>query len=180
MDVFMADASVACPAENHPAFHFVKKFIGATTEGDFITMEDWIESTLKIGSADLMLQMDIEGYEYEVILSMPSALLKRFRIVVVEFHFLDHLFSLPIFEIYSKAFERLLKTHTCVHIHPNNIGGLFQVGNLQIPQIAEFTFLRTDRIREKTFAKIFPHPLDRDNAKGQVIVLPSCCYRMSD
>jgi hypothetical protein len=177
MKVFMADASVEHPPEVHPHFQFVKKFIGATTQGDFISFEEWVNESGIGADEDLLLQMDIEGCEYEALLSMPSGLQKRFRVIVVEFHFLDYLFSEPLFSLYSRAFEKVLGTHTCVHIHPNNISRPLKVGELEIPQMAEFTFLRNDRISRATFASQFPHPLDRDNIKDCPLSLPASCYR---
>lgn len=177
MKVFMADASVEGPPESHPQFRFIKKFIGATSRGDFISLGDWFKSSLPEGSGDLLLQMDIEGYEYEALLSLPEDWQPRFRIMVVEFHFLDYLFSEPLFAIYSKVFEKLLSTHTCVHIHPNNVCTALKVGQLQIPQMAEFTFLRHDRVSNPAFARTFPHMLDRDNCGRPPLPLPKSCYR---
>ena len=66
MRVYMADKSVDEPAEKHPQFHFQKKYIGATTNSDFATLDHWIsESIASTEEDDLILQMDIEGYEYE-------------------------------------------------------------------------------------------------------------------
>ena len=121
--------------------------------------------------------MDIEGDEYETLLSISVGLQKRFRILVVEFHHLDYLFSDPIFAIYSKAFEKLLTTHTCVHIHPNTLCRLLKVGTLEIPQMAEFTFLRNDRISQARFATEFPRPLDQENSEAPSLCLPTSCYR---
>ena len=177
MRVFMADASVESPPEVRPQFQFTKKFIGSTTQGDFISFEEWINCSAIDSHADLLLQMDIEGYEYETLLSIPNGLQMRFRIIVVEFHHLDYLFSEPMFSIYSKAFEKLLSTHTCVHIHPNNVRSALKVGKLEIPQIAEFTFLRNDRISHPMFAQQFPHPLDRDNVEKVSLCLPESWYR---
>jgi len=64
MDVFMADASVDKPPIDHAQFKFQKKFIGSSTQGNFISLEDWVISSSS-KTADLLLQMDIEGYEYE-------------------------------------------------------------------------------------------------------------------
>jgi hypothetical protein len=82
MQVFMADHSVDGPATSHENFHFAKKFIGATTSEVFMTMQDWISQTDIDPQSDLLLQIDIEGYEYETFLSMPDALMQRFRIIV--------------------------------------------------------------------------------------------------
>ena len=43
--------------------------------------------------------MDIEGAEYEVIIDTPSAIFKKFRIMAIEFHFLDTLFNKNAFKI---------------------------------------------------------------------------------
>jgi hypothetical protein len=177
MKVFMADGSVEQPSESHPQFNFIKKFLGSVTQGNFISLSEWVETSLPNSHSDFLLQMDIEGYEYETFLSTPSALLERFRIIVVEFHNLDCLFSEPIFGFYSKAFEKILLTHTCVHIHPNNICGSIKVPGLEIPQLAEFTFLRNDRVTSRTFATQFPHPLDQDNSEKPSLCLPTSCYR---
>lgn len=179
MNVFMADASVEGPPISHPRFCFTRKFIGARTTGDFVTLADWVHDTVGEGTSDLLLQMDIEGAEYEALLATPGTLLERFRIIVVEFHFLDRLFSAPVFPLYGQAFDKLLHTHRCVHIHPNNVCGTIRVRDLELPQMAEFTFLRNDRVADCSFATQFPHPLDRDNWPGPSIGLPKSCYRSS-
>jgi hypothetical protein len=180
MQIFLADASVGSPPVQHGLFHFRKKFVGATTGGDFLTMEDWVESSMVNEQGDLLLQMDIEGFEYETLLAMPERVIRRFRIIVIEFHFLDRLFSEPSFEIQGKTFEKLLLTHTCLHIHPNNVCGTIRVGQIEIPQMAEYTFLRNDRVSDPVFATEFPHPLDVDNVPGEKVILPQSCFRRKD
>jgi hypothetical protein len=177
MKVFMADGSVDRLPAVHRQFVFVRKFIGSTTDGEFISFSEWVASSLPESTADLLLQMDIEGSEYETFVSIPDHLLTRFRIIVVEFHHLDYLFSAPLFALYSRAFEKILRTHTCVHIHPNNVCHTIKVHGLEIPQMAEFTFLRSDRISKPVFAQRFPHPLDHDNTDNPSVPLPESCYR---
>ena len=171
--VFMADRSVDGPAESHERFHFTKKYVGATTNDDFMTMDDWVNASLPDSRSDLLLQIDIEGYEYETLLGMSDGLLRRFRIIVAEFHQLDHLWSLPLFKLASHAFDKLLQTHTCVHIHPNNCCGSLKFHGLEMPRVAEFTFLRSDRLLTRSEAKVFPHPLDCDNEDRPPLPLPA-------
>lgn len=177
MKVLLADASVEKPPCSHPAFKFVKKFIGATTTGKFVSLEDWVATEAGSPGDDLLLQMDIEGFEYEAFLTASTELLRRFRIMVVEFHDLERLFCEPLFPFYRLVFEKLLATHTCVHIHPNNYCSLIKVDGLEMLQMAEFTFLRNDRVRPAGYAREFPHPLDRDNTNRQRVVLPPAYYR---
>ena len=142
MDVFLADKSVDCPAEEHERFQFLKKFIGARTDDDFITLDDWVESSVTNSKSELILQIDIEGYEYEVFLSVAKSLMQRFRIIIAEFHRLDQLWNEPFFSIASSTFDKILQTHTCVHIHPNNCCGSLKQEGIDLPRVMEFTFLK--------------------------------------
>jgi len=177
MAVFMADQSVHGPPEEHANFHFTKKFIGALTNQEFMTLDTWVESTGRQLTGDLMLQIDIEGAEYEVFIGASDRLMNRFKIIIAEFHRLDQLFSKPYFGLASKAFEKLLQTHTCVHIHPNNCRATQKQGSIEIPPVAEFTFLRKDCVGKAVPADQFPHPLDHDSARGPHIALPRCWYK---
>lgn len=177
MKVFMADHSVDAPAEEHLNFHFIKKFVGGTTSGIYVSLGDWVREMLPDTQDDLMLQMDIEGQEYEVIFSASGELLNRFRIMIIEFHDLNQLWSRPFFQIASRAFEKILETHVCVHLHPNNCCGLFERDGLAVPKVMEFTFLRRDYIHCDSRQTRFPNPLDRDNTPKKSIALPECWYR---
>ena len=178
MRVFMADKSVEAPATSHVKFSFIKKYIGAFTDGDFVTMDDWVDASLPGSQSDLMLQMDIEGYEYQTLLSMSERLLRRFRVIVIEFHDLPRLWSLPYYSLASVAFTKLLKTHVCVHLHPNNCCGSITKNGVEVPRIMEFSFLRRDRVKALSFATAFPHPLDGKNGEGAPAQpLPDIWYR---
>jgi hypothetical protein len=176
MKVFLADRSVEQPAESHDLFHFTNKYVGITTSDNFMTVDDWVVSSLPGSQSDLILQIDTEGYEYETFLGMSDSLMRRFRIIIAEFHSLDQLWNRPFFRLASRAFEKILQSHTCVHIHPNNCFSLLNKGGLTIPVVAEFTFLRNDRICNPTYAKVFPHPLDFDNTDNPHFPLPKCWY----
>ena len=177
MKVFLADKSVDRPPDSHPLFHFTKKFVGVTTDDGFMTMDDWVADSLPGTASDLLLQIDIEGFEYETFLGMSDRLMRRFRIIVAEFHSLDELFGKHFFRIGSRTFDKILQTHACVHIHPNNCCRLVSRGGLSIPRVAEFSFLRRDRIARARAGDVFPHPLDCDNHANPSLPLPACWYR---
>lgn len=179
MQVFLADKSVDQPADQHEKFHFTKKYLGVITDDSFMTLEHWVNSSLPGSDADLMLQADIEGYEYEVFLSASEALMKRFRVIVAEFHVLDQLFSAPFFQLARRAFEKILQTHVCVHIHPNNYRPPIQIHGISIPKIMEFTFVRKDRVHGQSYQNQFPHDLDCDNSPNPSVVLPKCWFLQS-
>lgn len=178
MKIYMADGSVEKPAIHHPGFNFIKKFLGGKRGKDFITLEQWLRGVPINEKSDLLLQMDIEGYEYEVLNSTSVKTLKRFRIIIIEFHMLTSLGYPFYYQRALKSFAKLLQNHTCVHIHPNNASGMEKVFNIPVPGIAEFTFLRKDRILEESCVEKFPHDLDRDNSHIHTsMVLPEFWYK---
>lgn len=176
MKVFLADKSIDNLPELHDKFTFIKKFIGAITNEDFYTLDDFVNLMIPNSDNDLILQMDIEGFEYEVFLSTSTNLIDRFRIIVVEFHWLHQLWNKPFFDIISRTFEKILQTHSVVHIHPNNYEIVLKNHGIEIPNDMEFTFLRNDRIINRTFTNSFPHALDYDNINASKIILPKCWY----
>jgi hypothetical protein len=176
LDVYLLDGSVNQPGCNHQHFQFQSLFLGPSVHHNTITLDAWLKELPIQSEGDLILKLDIEGSEYETLLSATPEFLHRCRIIVMECHFLDQLWSEPFFRIASGCFEKLLITHACVHLHPNNRTGLLQHRGLTIPAAMEFTFLRRDRLtRHDAVVPSYPHPLDRDNMRSYpTVVLPDC------
>ena len=168
----MADASVENVPVPHPNFKFSKVFLDSFNSDRTIRLDDYCADIAP--GEDLLLQMDIEGAEYRVLHSATDAALNRFRIMVIEFHDLDSLFTSFGFREISSIFRRLLRTHAVVHIHPNNVSKVVSVGSISIPRIMEFTFYRRDRAAFQVKTATFSHPLDRRNVvKRPDVILPS-------
>lgn len=182
MDVYLADRSVDGPAVQHPKFRFTRKFLASmdAAEEGLMTLDAWYHETLgpvSEHSPEAVLQMDIEGSEYEVIHNMSEPLLKRFRIIVVEFHRLHQLIDRYSFGWMSRAFRKLLRNHAVVHLHPNNALRTIAYGGVEVPFTMEFTFLRRDRFRAIDQVLTFPHPLDRRNVESMPdLILPACWF----
>jgi hypothetical protein len=147
---------------------FEKKWLGSEADDHKITLKDWVAMHTD-PLDDLMLQIDIEGAEYESLLGTPFDVLRRFRIIVIELH---GLFALKNPGIQREQIIRLLKKlgqdHVCVHAHPNNCDGSFidVESGLNIPSVIELTFLHKDRFEvcPETIEPMLPHPLDiREN-----------------
>jgi hypothetical protein len=174
---FLLDASVEAPPATLREYVFDRLFLGSRDGDNMITLENWMNKYLPGHQGDLLLQMDIEGFEYPVLMESSLDTLRRFRIIVIEFHFIEQLINQSMFGILREAFEKILRDFSIVHIHPNNVRGCNRVGSLLLPNLLEITFLRNDRIKWKQPAKCFPHPLDRRNVKSsQDVVLPDCLH----
>ena len=88
---YLSDFSVDKPGINCEGFKFQKKYLNSKTDSINDTLTDWIRK--EKNDNDMILQMDIEGFEYDVLIETPQDILKKFRIILVEFHNLKQIFS---------------------------------------------------------------------------------------
>jgi hypothetical protein len=159
----LADFSVDVVPSGTLALSFTKKFLGANTYENFISLEDWVDSFTVFAKDDsLLLQMDIEGGEYETLLSCPTRILSKFRIMVIEFHLIESWAQTNFFGIVEAVFRKLLKTHFVVHNHPNNAMGIVDLNGFYAPRVFELTFIKKTRTSTFEIAKL-PHALDFPN-----------------
>ena len=158
----LADASVDSVPEDLKVLSFEKKFLGVVNDGEYMTLEYWVRS--KESEGDLILQMDIEGAEYQTIIATPMNILRRFRIIVIEIHDVQAWFNNPIaWETVQDFFSKLLADFHVVHNHPNNNCPFIDADGFLMPTVFELTLLRKDRAMPEGFCDQFPHPLDQPN-----------------
>jgi hypothetical protein len=160
---FLADYSVSHPAQISQDIEFLKKYVGICDSEIYIKMESWLNQSVGEGDSDCILQMDIEGAEYENLLNVPDDILDRFRILVIEFHFLELIGSYFGFKMISTVFNRLTEKYDVVHIHPNNCSNPVKVSGVKIHPVVEMTFLKKDRATQRTPSTSQRNPLDQDN-----------------
>ena len=177
---FLADYSVDYNSSNNSLIDFEKKFLGPITHKNYISLKDWV--SLKINyeeNNDLILQMDIEGDEYDVLQSIDIETLKKFRIILIEFHNLHYLFDDFYYPRIQKIFKILSEFFYCSHIHPNNdVDFVVKSKEIIIPPVMEFSFLRKDRAKVLDDVLKFPNDLDSpNNINKRDIYLPNCWFR---
>ncbi len=165
----LADYSVdGAPGDFKPKT-FLKRFVGSFTNEKYITLSDWIEFTEpKVFCSEFILQMDIEGGEYETILATPSDVLRRFRIIIIEVHGFKDWSDSSYFGLVEKFFKKLLLDFYVVHVHANNCCGSSKISGIEFANIFEITLIRKDRVRnrEKNLANL-PHNLERKNVQNK-------------
>jgi hypothetical protein len=160
----LADYSVDAPPAGLKAASFLKKFLGANNDPTHVSLETWVSSSADFHSgSDYILQMDIEGAEYEVLLSCPDSLLERFRILLVEFHNIETWSQRDYLTIVEATFKKLSSIYHIVHSHPNNALGIVNMNGFHAPRLLELTFLRKNRSDSLGFVSELPHPLDGTN-----------------
>jgi hypothetical protein len=172
---YLADYSVESSPVEHHLLDFEKRYLGAKNDDIYMTLESWIQKKESLHSDSYILQMDIEGAEYEVLYQTPVDVLRKFRIMIIEFHSLGMIFSPGGYELVNLTFNKILEDFDIVHIHPNNVCEPLIKGEFSVPPVMEFSFLRKDRVLSRQPNKNFPHRLDVKNfLTRRDVVLPSC------
>lgn len=173
----LADASVEAPPISIPRSTFEQKYLQSYASDRTITLDEWVNRHDASGE-DLILQMDIEGSEYEVLSAASDETISRFRLIVLELHNLDYIANKLFYTFVLSTIARLCKSHTVVHLHPNNCTAPILIRDLEIPPTLELTMLRKDRHATACAVRQLPHDLDADNVSGNPsVTLPTYWWR---
>lgn len=162
---FLADPVLPKSLPTHPRIQFKQLALGDGQNGT-ITLKHWGEQN-RLESGNAILQMDIEGAEWQVLRS-AGEYIRHFRIMIIELHDIHHLVSgwrqflralIPILHI-RMAFD-------VVHAHQNNVPPTANLQGHIVPKVIEITLHRRSRRREKPSAACLPNSLDRPNDPGR-------------
>lgn len=113
---------------------------------------------------NIILQMDIEGFEWDVFASMTRDDIMRFSQIIVEIHDLSP--KDPAIDRKLNILQKISETHQSIHVHYNNYSHLVWHGGFSVVGTAmEVSYRRRDP--DVTFMPcddIFPTPLDTPNS----------------
>jgi len=164
---FLIDASIDGITTQHENITFERLFLGAVTEGNTISLNDWVMRNTP-DARDLMLQIDIEGAEYNCLSSTPRDLLNRFRIIIIEFHDMHKAFAADGHAVLRETVNKLNDTHVLCHLHHNNCLSPATYSGIAFPEIFEATYIRKDRCKQLPHEARLPHHLDQPNLPHEI------------
>lgn len=167
--VYMADKTVKKPNLNFNNYEFLKKNIGSYNDDETLTLDRWMQQIEH--KNDMLLQMDIEGSEYEALLKLEEENLQKFKIMIVEFHHFEQVLTKIGYKVISNVFEKILKYFDVAHIHPNNCCGVYKLKKIEIPSTLEITFLRKDFTLQKNKVIGLPNKLDHKNVNEKTDII---------
>ncbi|MBA59383.1 MAG: hypothetical protein CMQ40_09460 [Gammaproteobacteria bacterium] len=177
---FLLDASVDFPKLEGDFFKFEKKFLGVFDDDKVITLSSWLQANSDPGNNRLLLQMDIEGSEYEILSFVPASSLDNFSCMIIEFHDFHKLFDRNFCFTLNGIFEKIYQNFSIVHAHPSSYRKLIEIDGYAVPPTIEITFLRNDILENLEPEKNFdlPHRLDNPNSpKHSDIKLPDAWWK---
>lgn len=94
----------------------------------------------KAQDRSLLLKIDVEAAEWKIFSQEPVENLRKFREIVVEYHWLSKEYEHP---LYLEAVKKIEQAGFAVsHLHGNNYGGGLQYfGEYRIPNVLEVTYI---------------------------------------
>ena len=162
--IYMTDKTVEKPDLSKKNYEFLKKNIGSYDDEETITIDTWINNS---EIHNKILQMDIEGSEYEAINSISESNLKKIQVMIIEFHHFEQVLTKMGYLVVKNVFHKILKYFDVAHIHPNNCCGSYKIKELVIPSTLEITFLNKELTLNKEKIENIPNELDFKNIENK-------------
>jgi hypothetical protein len=159
--VYQYDHTIEALPVKHPSFHWSKIGIDATpsADGTLRPLADLIRENGHAKRRDLILKMDIEGFEWQVFAAMSGETIDQFSQIVIELHML----ALCADELQRRiigVLEKLYRSHQPVHVHANNHGYFGFIGGVPIPDAVEVTYVRRVDHHFAPCMRTFPDRID--------------------
>lgn len=146
---------------------FIRKNLGATESDTLTNLRSTIEPF-----TDVFMKIDIEGHEFRLLPALEGYL-HKVKQLVIEIHTPGDIHLHPSYfagladiknEHMFSTFALINKTHTLVHVHPNNACALHKIDGHVMPNVFECTFLRNEYVPDRVHSKdSIPSPLDMPN-----------------
>ena len=138
-------------------------------DDDHITLEEVLTD---INCENIALQIDIEFDEWDIFNSLPKEILKKFKLIIIELHFVfideetllksqnltpyfNRFYSSTYKEInkmllekYDNVLSKFLVDFSIVHLHANNSLKLINYEGITFPPLLEVTLLKNTEIKK--------------------------------
>lgn len=126
---------------NEKHLNFIAKNLGGCNTSETISLNRIMQDRMH----EYILQIDIEGSEFESLIALDEDNLVKFRIIVIEFHGLnfivdDFIISRILFPIFEK-----IDKYFYVCVLKKSTTQTFTNGDIRLPDTIEITFHRRDR-----------------------------------
>ena len=163
--VRMFDHTVEGPGTTHTLFSFHKEGVGPadTPEQALFTLEHHLRRYGDWGRTDLFLKMDTEGAELAAFAQCGPGILRHFRQIVVELHWLQRLDESEYRAEFVRAMTALVDGFHIVHVHANNCVPVVVIEGLPVAAVLELTLVRKDLVSVSPNCIVYPTELDFAN-----------------
>jgi hypothetical protein len=168
VDIYQYDHTVEAPdaGKDNPRLHFHQCGI-CGSEGQHPKMKtigEVLSQEMAHHTGDLILKIDIDGYEWEVFEKMPVEILQRFRQICIEIHTPLGRPSQSDRRLRNLGVLRKLNSiFAPVHLHANNASPPRVFCGYEVPKLLEITYIRRSGQPFTHSQESFPSELDVTN-----------------
>ena len=167
--VYMYDHTIGELPKKHKDFNFHKVGICGknTQDPELKDIGTLLNENNHTECKNLLLKMDIEGYEWESFATLSDEDIFKFSQIVCEFHNFSRSSLRDIDSKTNRAMRKILKYMKCVHIHVNNNGAIDNIYGHSLPAYIEISFVRKDLLGNYELRKCVDTTLDGKNIQGK-------------
>ena len=165
--VYMYDPTIEGLPKHRREFHFFRKGIAGRRSEDGLldTMEHLLMVNRHLGKRNMILKMDVEGYEWEFLESTDGMILEKFDQILLEMHAMIMADTEENKRRKLKALEKLNQTHQLIHLHANNCDSVMHFDEACFPNALEATYVNRSVYQTVENPEILlPHALDAPNS----------------
>ena len=162
--IYQFDHTIDAPPPIVGETVFVRKGLGISSDDHFVSLGDALSANDHCNRRNLVLNIDIEGGEWEILPHLGSYELAPFAQIVMELHGLLRTIVDPEFRtLVHDSLSTLFVTHQLVHVHANNFGECAIASGVLAYDVLEVTLLRKPGWKFTECDETFPRVLDRPN-----------------
>ncbi len=166
LEVFMFDPTIEGLPQAHPRCHFRREGIGPAADAGK-SLFSLAEHMARLGHdrRDMILKMDVEGWEWESLAAAGAGTLAHFEQIALEIHGLRQLAKPGFRARVNAAMAALTTGHTLFHVHANNAVDLAFVEGLPVPGLLELSLVRKDVAASVPSRTVYPTEHDLPNIR---------------
>lgn len=160
--VFQYDGTIDQEPDKHPNIIFNKYNVSAVPSGDVPskTLREILRENGHHDERDIILQMDIEGSEWDFFETASREDMLRFKQILVEFH------ETGIWLHRYTVLRKILETHIPIHVHYNNAANAVAFAGdsmVYCDKLVEVSYVRADGLAATACPEYYPTKLDSPN-----------------
>jgi hypothetical protein len=170
------DGTIPNLPEDDYRIYFVKKNLGKENTESLSNLHKEIEPF-----SNIFMKMDIEGHEFRLFPTFSDEQMNKIKQLVIEIHSPGDIQLHPTYftglsditnETMFALFKKITRTHTLVHVHPNNGCKTYTIDGISFPNVFECTFIRNEYVTSKTpNTESLPLSIDMPNIPQLPVVI---------
>lgn len=160
--IYQYDGTISQTPFLHPLIFFHPYNIGGGTElcPGTKNISQIIQENNHEQETDIILQIDIEGAEWNFFEHITTQEILKFDQIIAEFHWI---LDIDRIDYYISVLKKICETHQVIHLHYNNYGGGILFKNFIAGQVLEVSFVKKEKYIFNECTNTFPTQYDSPN-----------------